>query len=146
LRADPFRMSLRGRVVIPKPWSAVDPLANGVHIRIPGTLDALVPGGQRINGVGWIVNPSGTKWMYRDPTGAQPRVRRIVLSDHSATRKAGVRWRVGAGGGASPLPEASAVSREYPLGDARECPKTMWNPPAGTRPRCDGNSNRLLCR
>jgi hypothetical protein len=70
-------LTLKGEMTVPFPFMpAVDPLTNGVRIRIEDAagarvLDASVPGGafDPLTGNGWKVNRAGTVWTYRSCVG-----------------------------------------------------------------------------
>lgn len=146
LRADPGAVTFTGEAVIPKPWAGIDPPANGVRIVIDdasGTaaLDVTIPGG-----AAWSVNTAGTRWVYRDPSGAVAGIRRVMVSDRSSTTSGLVAWRVTGRTGALALPDVGGVRSAILLGDASECALTQWNDPNGDRPRCIGGSARVKCK
>lgn len=144
-RSSPFFLSLIGQAIIPKPWTAVNPLANGVRVVVdaptgPGGFAVIIPGG-----AGWTVNRTGTRWIYSDRTGSHGGVTRVIISDLSRTTSGLLRWIVQARGGTLTLPDVSQVRAAVVVGDALECAAIQWNGPGGVRPRCTGNTTRLAC-
>src|SRR5262249_54089106 len=147
----PFTLRLSGQAVIPKPWHAVNPLANGVRIVVdgltgPGRFDATVPGGARLNGVGWALNAAGNRWTYLDRAGSSFGVTRVVIWDRSAKTDGLVHWAIRAHSASATLPDVNQVRSAVVVGEALECAALQWNPPSGVRPRCRGNAAHLLCR
>jgi hypothetical protein len=146
LRAAPFSGRLRADAVIPKPWTGVDPPANGVRIVVdaaggPGGFDATIPGG-----AGWKVNKAGTRWTFTDPSGAHAHLVRVVVIDRGKIQPGRLRLVATGKGGTLPLPDASQVRTAIVLGTANECAQLAWNPPGAARPRCDSRSNKIACR
>src|SRR5262249_9080782 len=112
--ATPFTLRLSGQAVIPKPWHAVNPLANGVRIVVdgltgPGRFDATVPGGARLNGVGWALNAAGNRWTYLDRAGSSFGVTRVVIWDRSAKTDGLVHWAIRAHSASATLPDVNQV-------------------------------------
>jgi hypothetical protein len=146
IHASEFSLRLKGQAVIPKPWSGVNPAVNGVRIAVDSPtgaagIDVVVPGGPL-----WKVNGTGTRWTYRDPAGTVAGITTVVVRDRSTVSDGLLRWTVKGSGGAIALPDASAVRTAVVLGDPNECASLDWNPPEGSRPRCDGDSAVLHCR
>jgi hypothetical protein len=146
LRASPSSLSLRGEAVIPKPWTGVDPVANGLRIRVdglvgPGGLDVVLPGG-----AGWSVNRAGTRWTWKDKTGAHGGITNATVSDASRVTDGLLRFNVRGRGGAATLPDASEVRTAAVFGAPHECAAIVWGGPGGARPRCDGDDRALRCR
>ncbi len=146
LVATPFFLRARGQAVIPKPWTGVDPLNNGIRIRIDATagsggVDITVPGG-----LGWSTNSRGTAWVYTDRTGSIGGVTRVTLKDRSAHTDGLLSWSLKAGGGTASLPSTANARTAVVLGAANECAQIAWNPPSASRPRCSGDSDKLSCR
>jgi hypothetical protein len=93
------------------------------------------------------VNTAGTRWSYRDPSGAVGGVVSVVVRDLSHKQDGLLRWVVRAKTtGSATLPAATAVRGSALLGNAAECASVQWNPPGGIRPRCDGDAALLRCR
>jgi len=146
LRASPPTVRLRGEAVIPKPWTGVDPAANGLRVVVDavagaGGFVAVVPGG-----AGWTVNAAGTRWTYVDPTGAVAGVQRVVVVDRSRREDGLLAWRALARGASFALPDAADTRSAVVLGAPAECALTVWSGPGETRPRCDGDASKLSCR
>jgi hypothetical protein len=58
-----------------------------------------------------------------------------------------VRWSVsGKSISQATLPAVDDARSTFIAGTGAECATTVWNPPAGERPRCTGDSSRLVCR
>jgi hypothetical protein len=146
MEADPFFLRLRGRAVMPKPWTAIDPAANGIRVvvdaeRGPGGIDVTIPGGPQ-----WLVNATGTRWEYLDELGTIGGITRVVVRDRSSVVDGLARWRIVARVGATVLPDVNVVRASVVLGAPHECAAVTFNPPAGARPRCLGDSTVLRCR
>ena len=147
LRADPFRLRLKGEALIPKPWQGVDPPMNGIRISVDGVtgsggLDVTIPGG-----AGWTASPALTRWTYTDRTGAHGGITRVTVRDRSRVADGLLAVVLKGGGGAAiALPDAGATRAAVVLGTAGECAAIAWNPPGGDRPRCDGDAAMLTCR
>jgi hypothetical protein len=141
LRASPLLARFRGEALL----GSVDPAASGVRVVLdaatgPGGLDVTIPGGGN-----WAANGAGTRWRYRDPTGALGGITRVLVRDKSAVAPGLVRWLVKAKTPASlVLPDVTAVRGTLEIGAT--CAMHTWNPPSGPRPRCDGDASRLACR
>jgi hypothetical protein len=145
-RASPLLLRLKGAAVVPKPWSGVDPSANGIRVKVDGVtgaggLDAVLPGG-----AAWRRNRSGTRWTYVDRTGAVAGITRAVVRDRSSVDDGLLRWTVRGRGGTATLPAVGVVRTTVVLGAPGECAVTVWNPPGGPSPRCTGSATRLVCR
>ncbi len=145
LRASPYLGRLRADAVIPKPWIGVDPASNGVRIVIDaasgsGGFDSTIPGG-----TGWKTNKAGTRWTFRDPTGAHSHLIRVVVVDRSKVQAGRLRLVATGKGGTSPLPAVANVRTTLVLGAPSECAAIAWNPPGAARPRCDGDASHLGC-
>lgn len=146
MRVAPAKIRLQGEAVIPKPWSGVDPAANGLRVVVDapsgaGGIDVTVPGG-----AGWKVNRAGTQWTYRDKTGAVGGVTKVVVKDRSKTASGLVRVTVQGKPAGLVLPSATATRATVVVGAAHECASLVWNPPTGPKPRCTGNAAKLACR
>jgi hypothetical protein len=146
MKLEPARMIAKGEAVLPKPWTGVDPAANGVRLLVSslsggGTVDAVVPGG-----AGWTVNAAGTRWVYSDPTGAFSGITRVVVIDRSAVEDGLLRWLVRSQGPFAALPDVAQVLTTAVLGTPNECATVAWNSPGGVSPRCEDDSAALRCR
>ncbi len=146
LRADPFYIKLKGEALIPKPWSGVNPVLNGVRVVVDaesgaGGIDAVLPGGAR-----WSVNGAGNRWTYSDPAGTAGGVTRMVIKDRSSAEDGLVRWVLRGAAGPAVLPDVQSVRTAVVVGNANECAALSWNPPGAARPRCDGDADGLRCR
>jgi hypothetical protein len=146
LFANPFLVRLKGDAVIPKPWTGIDPLANGIRVVVDATsgasgFDVTIPGG-----VGWSVNAAGNRWKYSDPTGSHAGIRGVVVRDRSTQQDGLVRFGVKGNGGSITLPSPSETRATVVLGAADECAAVVFNPPGGVRPRCRGDATRIVCR
>ncbi|HZR82953.1 MAG TPA: right-handed parallel beta-helix repeat-containing protein [Candidatus Binatia bacterium] len=145
LTATPYAFKLTGEAVIPKPWTGVDPAANGVRVVVdaaigPASIDVTIPGGPL-----WRTNAARTRWVYADRSGATGGVKRIVVIDRSAVESGLVRWRVVGRRDAGVLPDATQTRSAVVLGAPDECALTLWNGPAGDSPRCVVTPARLTC-
>jgi hypothetical protein len=81
MTANTFSMKLKGEAIVPKPWTGIDPVTNGVHVQVdepqgPGGVDAVIAGGSL-----WRVNGTATRWTYTDKAGTVSGITKIVLSD-----------------------------------------------------------------
>ena len=146
LRAAPFSLALKGEAVIPRPWAAVDPVANGLRIRVdglvgPGGIDAILPAGP-----GWSVNATGRRWTWRDPAGMHAGITKAKVTDASRARDGLLRWSIRGKGGTVLLPDVSEVRTAVVLGAPAECAALAWGGPAAPRPRCRGDLRALRCR
>lgn len=151
LRSNLFRLSLVGRVVIPKPWVGIDPLNNGVRLVIDaasggGGIDVTIPGGARVNGVGWKLGRTGKSWSYADSLGTHAGITRVAIRDRSSSEDGRLTFSVRGKGGSITLPTVDAVRTAVMLGNAQECGRIDWNPPSAARPRCSGDAARVSCR
>lgn len=144
LRASEGRMKARGKLTLVPPWSGVDPETNGIHVRVDHlteatTIDHPVPGG-----AGWTVNSAGTKWRY---VGAGGPVKRASVKDLSKKSPGLLGFTLYAQTDmATTLPSSDAVRLSVVLGDPIECGFSVFEPPAGARPRCTGDASTLTCR
>ncbi len=151
LRATPFSLSAKGQAVIPRPWTGVDPVANGIRLVVdaasgPGGLDVTLPGGAAVSRVGWTLNRSGTTWTYRDPAGTHGGITKAVVRDRSRKTDGLLLWSMtGKGVATVGLPDVSAVRTTVILGAQPECASVAWNPPGGLKPRCAGTAAKLTC-
>ncbi|MEW6268258.1 MAG: right-handed parallel beta-helix repeat-containing protein [Thermodesulfobacteriota bacterium] len=145
MRASPFSLRSSGAAVIPKPWSGVDPVANGIRLVVEDAAgvrwDVTVPGG-----AGWTRNAVGTRWVYKDLAGGVGGVTRIMVRDRSSRTDGLLEWRLTAKGVAGPLPDPASTRASVVLGTAHECASAAWSPPDGVRPRCGGTDLRIACR
>ena len=151
LRSSPLLLHLKGQAVIPKPWMAVDPLANGIRVvvdalRGPGGIDVTIPGGAKVGTAGWTKNTAGTRWRYRDPAGSHGGVTSAAVVDRSSKTAGLLQWSVIAKVGSATLPDVSQVRTAARLGAPLECASLVWNPPGGSHPRCTGDSTQITCR
>jgi hypothetical protein len=152
LVGDTFMLRLRGTAVIPKPWTGIDPLANGVRLVVDsvagaGGLDVTIPAGAYDGTRGWKMNDAQTVWRYLDKSGSAGGVTRAVVTDRSRSVDGMLRWSVsGKSSGTVSLPPVGDARTTFVAGDADECAAIVWNPPGGERPRCDGDATRLVCR
>ncbi|MCC6765604.1 MAG: hypothetical protein IT293_13165 [Deltaproteobacteria bacterium] len=133
-------LAASGTAVLPKPWSGVDPAANGVRVTIPGVLDVTIPGG-----VGWTVNKKRTRWRFDDPSGAHGGVRRIDVADRSTARAPGRVTFAVRMVSAPALPLVGPLDLAIRLGAAAECASAHWNGPAAPKPRCRGGAVTMTC-
>ncbi len=146
MTANVFSFTFTGEAVIPKPWTAVDPAVNGVHVVVDavngtGGIDALIPGGAR-----WKTNGSGTAWTYLDATGTVAGITRVVVKDRSSKADGTLGFIVKGMGGTTALPDVSAVRTSIVVGSAGECAALAWGAPGSPRPACSGNAALLRCR
>ncbi len=152
LVADPFMLRVRGSAVIPKPWAAIDPAANGFRLIIagatgPGGIDVTIPGGLYDGISGWKVNRSATLWRYIDKAGTVGGITRAVITDRSRSVDGMLRWSAsGKSTGSVSLPAVDDVRTVFIAGATDECATLDWNPPTGPRPGCTGDGTRLICR
>ena len=151
LFANPFLVRLKGETVIPKPWTGVDPVANGVRIIVnavtgAGGFDVTIPGGALSGGVGWKVNAKGDRWTYVDPNGSTGGIKGAVVRDRSIRQDGLMRFGVKGNGGVIALPPPNATRTTVVLGAPNECAALVFSPPNGARPRCRGDAARIVCR
>jgi hypothetical protein len=133
-------LDVSGSAVLPKPWTGVDPIANGMRLTVEDGLDVTIPGG-----AGWSVNAKGTRWRYDDPTGAHGGVRRIDLADKSSARHPGRLVFTIRLVGAAALPPLGPVDAAIRFGATAECARAHWNGPEADKPRCRGTATKLTC-
>ena len=143
MRASPFSLKWKGETIIPKPWTAIDPPANGVRIVIdaiagPGGIDVTIPGGS-----GWTSNAAGNRWTFKGNVGG---ITRASLQDRSSHADGLIRFTVQGKGGSVVLPEVNQVRSALIVGTPNECASHTWNGPSGARPHCTGDAMRLKCR
>jgi hypothetical protein len=146
MRVAPPSFRVQGEAVIPKPWSGVDPIANGLRVVVDATsgaggLDVALPGGAV-----WKRNRSGTQWTYTDRAGAVGGIRKAVLKDRSKTQSGLVRLTVQGKPAGLVLSPSTATRTTFVVGAASECASLVWNPPTGPKPRCAGDAAKLSCR
>jgi hypothetical protein len=129
-----------GKAVIPKPWAALAPNLHGVRVVVSGVLDVAIPGG-----AGWAVNAAGTRWIYRDPTGAHGGVRRIDVADRSQMLDGKILFNVRF---ESPpvLPDLGAHDLSIGFGTPGECVITHFAAPPATSPSCTAADQNVICR
>lgn len=146
LRRDRGRLVVKGRAVIPPPWTAVDPPRNGIRIVVDSTygdggFDVALPGGPA-----WTTSSSGRRWRYVDPTGAVGGVTRAVVTDAS-TKEAGLlRFSLRGRAASYDVPDPEELRTAVVFGAASECAALDWNPPGGERPTCKETPGKLTCR
>lgn len=143
LRAALGRFAIRADVVIPEPWTGIDPPANGVHVVVSsdagGGFDVVVPGG-----AGWT---TGTRrWVYRDKNGAVGGVTKLVVQDRRNRAAGRARVVVKGKAGSLVMPDPSSMVTTLVLGNAAECASVAWHGPSGTSPRCRGDATRVVCK
>lgn len=146
VRVSTGALSVKAEAVIPTPFAAVNPPANGVRVVIDATsggglIDAALPGGQA-----WTVNGAGNKWTYRDRTGAVAGVTKAIVQDKSAKEDGLLLVSVKGKGGTFTLPAPASARTTVVFGAASECAQSLWNGPGGSRPRCDGDASRITCK
>jgi len=147
IRATPFSLRLTAEMVIPKPWSGVNPAVEGIHMLVDsttgsGSIDALLPGGAL-----WKVNGAGTSWTYTDKTGAVSGITKAVVKDRSKVEDGRLRVTVqGKSASSVVLPDADSVRTTLVLGDSDECGGLEWNAAGGARPACILKAVTLNCR
>ena len=151
MAANPFGFLLRGRAVIPKPWIGIDPLNHGMRVVVDtidgtGGIDVTLPGGARVNGVGWTLTLGGHLWTYLDPAGTHGGIRRATVRDRSATTDGLLSWSISGRSGTITVPDVQQVRSTVVLGAANECASLAWNPPGAPHPRCTGTTSRVVCR
>lgn len=139
VKAAPFLAKFGATALLPVPFIAVDPTANGVRVVVAGVVDATIPGG-----AGWTTR--GTNWSYRDNLGAIGGVTRLQIRNLSAKESGRLMIKLKASGSAKTLPAPAAVEASVTFGTDDECAAFTWNPPGTTAPKCEGNSSRLTCR
>jgi hypothetical protein len=146
LRAAPGRLRVKAEAVLPLPWAAVDPPARGIRVLIDAVasrarVDVALPGG-----AGWSVKGAGTKWTYRDPSGAVVGVTKAVVQNRTAKEPGLLQVSVKGRGGTLVLPDPAQARTTVVFGGPTECAEQRWGPPGGSRPRCDGDPTRLSCK
>ncbi len=146
MRASVFSLAFSGEAVIAKPWTAVDPAANGIRVVVDaptgsGGIDAAIPGG-----AAWKTNGPGTAWTYTDAGGAVFGITKVTLKDRSKVLDGTLRFVVKGKGGVVTLPDVAGVRTSIVVGAAGECASLQWNGPGGARPSCTGDAALLRCR
>jgi hypothetical protein len=146
MRGAPFSLLLKGEAVIPKPWTDVDPVGHGIHVRVDGLVgaggvDAVLPGG-----VNWSVNASATRWTWKDASGSQAGITKVSLSDRSRRSDGLLRVKVRGKGGAATLTAPQEVRTAIVFGAPEECAALVWGGPNDPQPQCDGDASVLRCR
>lgn len=146
VRANPFSLKLVAEVVVPKPWTAVDPDTNGLRVVVDaavgaGGFDTTLPGGSP-----WKTNAAGTAWTYVDKTGAVGGIVKVSVKDRSKVDDGRLRVAIKGKGGSVDLPAVDAVRTSLVVGDVAECGALVWGGPDGARPNCRGDATRLTCR
>jgi len=149
--ADPMQVKTKGEALFPKPWAAIDPLANGMRLVIDspqgsGGIDVTLPGGAYDGTSGWRTNAAATKWLYKDPAGSVGGITKAVLKDRSSKTDGLVRWVFKGRGGSITLPDVNEVRTTVVVGSAAECASMTWNPPGSLPPSCGGDAATLKCR
>jgi len=139
------RLTLKGEAVIPKPWSGVDPAANGIRVVIDvpfgsDGLDVAIPGGSS-----WLVGTDGKRWKYVD-TSPSDGITQAIVRDLSAKENGLLRFTVKMKDADLTLPDPEAVRTYVRLGDADECAAIEWNAPGELPPRCTSKPGRVDCR
>ncbi len=146
-RATPLYVKFSAEVVIPKPWTGIDPPANGIHFLLDstsgaGAFDALLPGG-----AAWTANAAGTTWKFTDPGGTVAGVTKAIVKDRSSSEDGRLRIAIKAKSDSSAtLPDAATVRTSLVLGSGDECGSLEWNGPGGSSPVCEGSAAALDCR
>jgi len=130
---------MRGEATIPKPWSSVAPVINGLRVTIDGVLDVTLPGGQ-----GWTSNYSNTRWRFHDASGQHGGVRRVDIIDRSGAESGKVSFVVRIRDAAT-LPTLGANDLSIGFGDVAECATVHFNGPQAATPRCRGHATALVC-
>ncbi|HEY2775030.1 MAG TPA: hypothetical protein VGK20_13365 [Candidatus Binatia bacterium] len=153
MSSTPFLMKLSGQALIPLPWTAVNPPANGIHVTIDdavgsgGGIDAALPGGAFDGTSGWKTNSRGTKWLYVDPAGSVAGITKAAVRDMSSQVAGMLRWSiVGRGAGPIALPDVNTAQAEVTLGATDECATVAFGAPGAAPPRCVSVAGRMLCR
>jgi hypothetical protein len=152
ITSDSDVLKFSGKAVIPKPWSGIDPLVNGIRVIIDGVtgaggIDVVIPGGPHDGTRGWKTNSAATLWRYSDRSGSAGGITRVVVADQSNRTAGLLRWSIhGKDTGVTTLPDVDDVRSTFIAGTGDECASMNWNPPAGERPRCSGDGIRLVCR
>jgi hypothetical protein len=146
LRVAPGSLRVQGEAVIPKPWVAVDPLANGLRLVVDavsggGGIDVTLPGGAM-----WKRNRSGTQWTYTDRAATHSGITKAQLKDRARTQSGLVRLTVQGKPAGLVLPAVAQTRTVFVIGAANECAALVWNPPTGPKPRCTGTDAKLACR
>jgi hypothetical protein len=146
MRTGNERLVLKGELVVPVPWIAVDPPTGGVrfvidHVFEAGAVDVTIDGGAL-----WKTNGAATKWVYKDTQALVGGVKRLIVRDRSAKQPGRLKVVVKSIALSGPLPAPDAVRAVLVVGDVGECASVVWDPPSGARPRCRGDATRLVCR
>ncbi len=145
LRANSARLSFKGRLVIPQPWTGIDPANFGIRFVIDhaveaGVIDVSVPGGAL-----WKVNGAGSKWSYRDRDLLVAGIKKVSVRDRSSKTPGELAFAIKGLALPGPIPTADAVRAAVVLGDAAECGALQFNSPGGSKPRCKGDASRMTC-
>jgi len=147
-RLNPFLLRLKSELLIPKPWTGINPSLNGIRFVLDSTsgaggLDALLPGVAF-----WKVNGAGTSWSYSDKTGSVAGITRVVIRDRSSAEDGRLRVTIkGKSSASGPvLPSVGSVRTTLVLGDSDECGGLDWNAPGDARPACEGSPVQIDCR
>jgi hypothetical protein len=107
------RLGFKGQVVVTGGLAALDPLTQGMRLRIESVeggaiVDvSLTPGAYAGKGTaGWRSNRRATKWIFRDKTDAPADgIVKALVQDRSALEPGRVRVKVKGSGGAYPIAE-----------------------------------------
>src|SRR5262249_29956564 len=123
-RASSFLLRAQGEAVIPEPWSAIDPAANGIRIVIDehdggSRYDVVLPGGPA-----W--QTKGARGTSRDRRGSVGGISRVVVDDRRDHAPGTIRWTVRGRSAARTLPPASDVRWSMLLGGPGECAAITW--------------------
>ena len=111
-----------------------------MRVVVSGVLDVAIPGG-----AGWTVNDAGTRWIYRDATGAHGGIRRVDIADRSPMVDGKILFNVRF---ESPpaLPDLGAHDLSIGFGTPAECVSTHFAAPPATSPSCTAVDQNVICR
>jgi DNA-binding beta-propeller fold protein YncE len=136
---------------------AINPLLNGISFAIlddSGTpiITKAIPPGASPGGPapGWKVNAAGTKWTFKDNTGATTGgITRAVVLDKSSVTPGLFRFRIkGKDGDFLVEPGEIPVEMIVVIGDATQCGSLAFNAAGGGDPECElkAQGKTLLCK
>ncbi len=149
------RFTLQGEITLTPP---IDPLAYGVRFQIQDSGGAslftrVVPGGAKAGATapGWMVNATGTRWIFRDRFGLLPGgISRVMVSDRSQLRPGAYKFKLsGRKADFQVTPSDLPVRVLVVLGDGvGQCGTLAFNAAGAVLPACtlSTSGNTVSCR
>ena len=158
------RFKFKGSMVLPHPYNPpLDPLTKGARIvvydNMNGTvLDATIPGGpyNSVTKVGWKVNATHTKWLYRNSGTSTPLIsgiNKIVIQDTSSRSPGLIKFGLGGRNGNYAVPPAKIPVKadmviDSPKAMTGQCGEATFPGPPPFIPACifNGSGATLRCK